>query len=198
MPTAYTADVVNGTMTDFRAFALRCAREFGACIMQRESPMDEPPALRQVDPYYRTAIDTARAEMAAFVALSADEHRQRCANENARARAAWEARNDDKRRVRERIDNMLDRVARWAPPTSEHEGLKSFMVQQLTETRRWDGEVWGVPPVDRTTVDYISETLDMLRRSVDRAEKALAEEEARCARQNAWIQALYASLENAA
>jgi hypothetical protein len=41
MPTGYTAGVADGTITEFREYALLCARAFGACIMLRDEPVEE-------------------------------------------------------------------------------------------------------------------------------------------------------------
>lgn len=41
MPTGYTADIKDGIT--FRDFALRCARAFGATIMQRDEDISIPP-----------------------------------------------------------------------------------------------------------------------------------------------------------
>lgn len=42
MPTGYTAGVKDGTVTDFKAFVMQCARAFGALIDMRDDPSDVP------------------------------------------------------------------------------------------------------------------------------------------------------------
>src|SRR5688500_6435841 len=60
MPTGYTAGVADGEVKDLRTFALRCARQFGATIMQRDESMESLPRLRDVSPHY--AQQRAKAE----------------------------------------------------------------------------------------------------------------------------------------
>jgi len=40
--------------------------------------------------------------------------------------------------MRERYEAMLAQVKAWTPPTSEHQGLKDFMVEQLEESIDFD------------------------------------------------------------
>lgn len=42
MPTGYTAAVCDGKITEFPAFALQCARAFGALITMRDDAMNAP------------------------------------------------------------------------------------------------------------------------------------------------------------
>jgi hypothetical protein len=51
MPTGYTAMIEEREDVTFREFALTCARAFGACIMQRDNSLAEPPKPREVDKY---------------------------------------------------------------------------------------------------------------------------------------------------
>lgn len=194
MPTGYTADVVTGKLTDFPTFALQCARAFGACIMQRDDPMDEPPKLREVSEYYRTAVTSARAELAAFEALGPDELKALCESDYTRRKASWSARQREVAIVAARLDKMTRDVKEWTPPTPEHQGLKDFMIQQLVETRKFDGTARGEEPVRRNTDDYAAERLRELERAVEWSDEALRDEVKRCSEQNTWITALYASL----
>ena len=52
MPTGYTTDIYNGKDVSFRDFALTCARQFGACIMQRDDPADEKPKIMPEESYH--------------------------------------------------------------------------------------------------------------------------------------------------
>ena len=50
MPTGYTAIIEDKPGLTLREFALRCARGMGACIMQRDDNMDEPPKAPEPGP----------------------------------------------------------------------------------------------------------------------------------------------------
>jgi hypothetical protein len=71
MPTGYTADVQNGTVTELRDFALSCARAFGACIMMRDDPPGTPiPDQFEPSSYYRIECEKAQAELSRLLTLT--------------------------------------------------------------------------------------------------------------------------------
>jgi hypothetical protein len=62
--TRYTIGVQDGSIKDFKTFALRCARAFGAGIMQRDDPMDQPPKkLTEESSYHKTEMKKAEKEL---------------------------------------------------------------------------------------------------------------------------------------
>lgn len=140
MPTGYTADVVDGKITDFKTFALRCARNFGALVMMRDENMDAPiPEAFETGDYHLKAIKEAEAEIVRIMALSPEE----CdVEQRAQWRKAMDAHHEHVEKcqvVKGRLLAMRSQVADWAPPTSDHQGMKDFMIQQLDETLRYDG-----------------------------------------------------------
>lgn len=64
MPTGYTAGVADGKVTDFRTFALQCARQFGACIMQRDEATSVLPRHREPSVLYEKMLRDAQARLA--------------------------------------------------------------------------------------------------------------------------------------
>jgi len=200
MPTGYTADVANGEVSDFRTFALRCARAFGATILQRDDPANDPPKHKAVGEYYLTAVEAARAEVAGFDAMTVERADRQMRAERTRAVRAHAERAAERTAKRNRYNAMLADVVGWSPPTAEHQGLKDFMVQQLTESRAFDcsGEYDTPPAPLGTASDWLETQRADARRRLARAEESLREEQERCAGANAWIDALYASLPVAA
>lgn len=60
MPTGYTASVADGTTTTLRAFALQCARAFGATVTMRDDPMSaEIPERFEPGGFYRRLMEQA-------------------------------------------------------------------------------------------------------------------------------------------
>lgn len=194
MPTGYTAAVEDGTVTDFRTFALRCARAMGACVMQRDDPMDAPPKLRVESKYYAEAVerDEARvAELSAMTPAEADNAARAEYDRQLTRNAEYDIR---EAAIRGRYNAMLTAVMEWEPPTPEHEGLKDFMRQQLVESRKFDcGPPWP-EPVRQTGAAWLAEQKQKAHESLARSIKGLADERERVAGANAWIGALYDSL----
>lgn len=50
----------------------------------------------------------------------------------------WSDRRARNRAQKSRYEAMLAKVREWLPPTADHVGLKDFMIQQLTESIRFD------------------------------------------------------------
>lgn len=161
MPTGYTYPVCDGDITEFPAFAMSCARAFGALITMRDDPMDAPiPEEIKPDTKYhddRIAADMKRmGEVQAMTLAEADTaalevHRQALASRNKYLA--------DKEVEAGRINAMLAKVRAWRPPTPEHVEMKKFMIDQLTMSlpgdyapaipALLDGATWRKQEIDR-------------------------------------------------
>lgn len=195
MPTGYTADVADGKVTDFATFALRCARAFGATIMQHDDDMHDMPKHREESDYYATSLATARAELDALNRMTpadvvaAYEARYQGRVESAQRYAAQRA------EQQRRYEAMLADVNAWEPPTAQHVNLKQFMVDQLTESIRFDcAPGYDDTPEREDPKAWYDAELKRVHERVSRAAANLEDERARVAGANAWIDALYASL----
>jgi hypothetical protein len=200
MPTGYTADVVDGNVTDFPTFALRCARAFGALIELRDERLDAPiPDEFKPSMYHADALERARGELEALRLLTEDERRIAA---DAEYEAELQRRRESEARtvvVRERLNAMLAEVEAWEPPTLEHFELKRFMQQQLTETLKWDGRgLYHDVPLERQTPHewYEAQRIKLERDIVYHTEHHAKELE-RVRDRNAWVKALRDSLNTA-
>jgi len=197
MPTGYTADVGDGKVTDFRTFALICARQFGACIMQRDDPMNEPPKHREPSDYNAKALATAKATLAELQAMTEDEAGRRADTEHSAAVAEHERYRAKRRDTKSRYRAMLRKVEAWHPPTSGHTEMRRFMIDQLMESIEFDCAEYGGRPKHMTGAEWLSAKRAAASRDIGYHSQKHAEELERCAGANAWIDALYASLPNA-
>ena len=197
MPTGYTADVQRGKITDFPAFALLCARAFGATISMRDDGMDAPiPDEFQPSQHYAEWAREERARLDALLAMTPDEIT--AARDEAEAKRAASLAEAEERRAQElaRYEAMLAAVKAWVPPTPEHVGLQAFMVEQLRESIRFDcGPVTynsaPLPPPAEWHAIQIKNTAANLDRNL----RSQREEEERVAGRNAWVRSLRQSLE---
>ncbi len=195
MPTGYTADVASGEVADLRTFALRCARAFGATIMQRDNPTDELPKHREPHlDYHREAIAKAEATLTALSEM--DEEAVRAAMDAERrtveeSNARYKAENEEKR---SRYDAMLREVRAWEPPSGEHDGLKGFMVEQLTSSIDFDCGDYSQPVRELTPSAWKLAKREKAVKDVRYHTEEIEKEIARCNEANAWIDTLYASL----
>ena len=200
MPTGYTADVQNGKITEFKDFAMQCARAFGALVMMRDDPSDAqiPERFEPQTKYYDDKIAECEARLAALKAMSPEEVREASLDAHAKAMERWYERKQERDLHRHRYESMLAKVRAWHPPTPDHAELASFMIRQLQESIDFDtsggfdeepvtpaGEAWRAAEIRETesTLNY--------------AIKHRAEEIARTADRNEWLAALRASLDGA-
>lgn len=193
MPTGYTADVADGKVTDFRTFALRCARAFGATIMQRDDPSDDPPKHRERSDFYDKHLVEARARLARLEAMTVEAADIEAQGEYQQALAHRKERIAENTERRNRYNAMLAEVVEWIPPTSEHVALKTFMIDQLTDSRKFDD---FEPPVPkrRLASQWLREEIAQTRANIARYIDEAAKEDERVGNANAWIDALYDSL----
>lgn len=194
MATGYTAPVQSGEVTDLRTFALRCARSMGACIMQRDDPMDQPPAFQKPSDYNARCLEEIRAELAAVRKWTADDANAAADADYAERHAAWEGRQSDRLAQLARYGAMASQVHTWTPPTPDHEGFRTFMEKQIAESIRVDCGYTESPPIPLDGPSFRQSELERLAASVAYHHRAHAEELARVASRNAWIRALYDSL----
>lgn len=198
MPTSYTADVQSGQITEFKDFALGCARAFGALITMRDDPADAAvPDEFVPDQYYADRLREATAELAALNELTSDEIAAKAEQSNAE-RLAWHREYiAGKQEERARYEAMLEKVRQWVPPSSDHEELKKFMIQQLDTSIDFDCSTRYAPnePKPQTPTEWLNQSRDDLTRRIQSAEKSSDEEIERCAKRTAWVRLLKASLQ---
>lgn len=198
MPTGYTAAVADGTLTDFRTFALRCARNFGATIMQRDDPMTDLPKMREPSDYYERELAAAEAELAMLADLNAETAVPVLEAEYTKALAEHNRYVEDKVETAARYDAMAELVRAWEPPTSDHYALKRFMIDQLAESRKFDCDWRPEPPKKLAPMEWLAERTTRATTRLARAKEGHREELERCAGANAWITKLYESLQHSA
>lgn len=198
MPTGYTHDVQTGKVTDFRAFALRCAKAFGACIEMRDEPIGTPipdefePGTKHFDAQIVRAVkaidrissmsddDCEKEAFAVFQGKAADYEKQ--------------ARGREEERLR--YKRMLAKVSAWTPPTDDHEGLKSFMQEQLTESIDHDcgGKEYDRYPDRETGKEWRLREFAAARRTVEHSTNGRDKEIERTNERNKWLKDLRGSL----
>lgn len=194
MPTGYTHPVVDGEVTEFPEFAMSCARAFGALITMREEPMDaETPDEFEPSSYSAKELAKAEARLKKALSVSPAQAQQRADESYA---MLMKAHLDYRARMKlenDRIDTMLKQVRSWRPPTSEHKGLKEFMVEQLTSSKhdmKWGSE----EPVKQSAEAWLAAEIASAEREVAYHTKADQEEKERAAGRTEWVRQLRASL----
>lgn len=196
MPTGYTADVQSGKVTEFREFAMSCARAFGALIEMRDEPADAPvPERFARSTYHDQALATAQARIVELEAMSEEQRMAGAMSDYRQAVEDWERREKERSQHAERYTRMLGKVLAWEPPSPDHEELKTFMRKQLEDSRKFDCSSYSSRPQPIHHDKWHSEQIAMAMRSVESHAAERVKETHRVESRNLWLQSLRASLE---
>lgn len=195
MPTGYTHAVQTGECSTFEAFVWRCARAFGACVMQRDDPADAP----VVEPtaqlgYYEKKRREAEAELTRLRAMTPAEAEQAAGAAYAARLADHTASIARTATERKRYETMRAAAEAWTPPTPDHVGLRDFMIQQLDESLRFDCSYEPDRPKLESGPEWLAQALKSAESTLTYANKYEAEERERTASRVAWIRALKSSV----
>lgn len=137
MPTGYTAAIGEGIT--FKNFALSCARAFGALITMRDDPADAPiPEEFKPSDYSEKQLALATDRVDKLKTMKDVEcTRQAKADYEKQVQYHKDGISKDAA-LKAKYEAMLVEVEAWTPPSPDHEGLKKFMRDQITESIRFD------------------------------------------------------------
>lgn len=192
MPTGYTADVVDGKITEFKDFALSCARAFGALANMRDDPMDAPiPDEIKPNSYCSERLEATEDELKKLLNLSIEDSAIEAEKEYNEAFESTTKYRNNLKLENERIDTMIEKVLNWRIPTSDHRKLYEFMIEQLSTSKsNYEPEM----PKRLSVAEWRTKKLKELTRDFDYYGKQVDEENQRAADKTKWIQALKNSL----
>lgn len=196
MPTGYTAEVSNGTTTSLCAFAIRCARAFGALAHMRDCPSDTPINVPQRNGYDAELRD-AEAHLATMRDVSDKWIESLIERRHLEALEFEERYHRNVTVVRARYEAMLEKVTSWdAPP--QLRDLREFMLKQIRESIAWDCP--APRPVripERPTVAaFRAKEIAAAEERLAAARVRHAEEEKRLSASRKWVADLLAALPN--
>jgi len=200
MPTAYTAPVADGI--SFKDFTLMCARAMGAAMHLREEPYSAGLTLKEPDNYYVKRLKEAQERLAQLRKMSLEDVKAKCAADRKERVAYLENRLSQIETEMLRYDAMLEQVKKWDPPTSDHAGLKTFMLDQLNDTISFDynpssigrlkAELYEYKPEDPQ--EWLNDNIEFAERDIKFASKRLQDENINLVATNTWITKLLESI----
>lgn len=194
MPTGYTAAIADGI--EFNQFVWSCARAFGALVMMRDDPTNAriPERFEPSDTYAKWA-EEERANIAKLESMSEEDAAIAAAGDYETALASWKRRTQNRAELLNKYNAMLAKVVQWVPPTSDHEGLQTFMADQIRESIKFDCDgKYDTKPLPQDGKVWRDQRLEHSRRMLARHLESQAEEVARVEGRNAWLRALRESV----
>lgn len=191
MPTSYTAPVQAGKISTLAAFAMLCARQFGATLEMRDLPMDAPiPERFEPSAYYFDRAKKDALRLKALQVLSPSEAQRLCQQEYAERLASWKELTVRSAVERVRYEAMLALINASCPPSPGHVAFWTFMRKQIEDSITFDCDLPRPMPRLQRWPDWLKANLADAEWDVARSLDRLTDEMNRTTNSNAWLQAL--------
>ena len=140
MPTGYTEDIYNGQEVSFEDFVWKCVRNMGYAHRHRDSGElpDDPGDYSEEIERLKGELQRCQYEVDQYEAMGWHAAEKAAQEEFEEELRRWETARAEQLARKSRYETMLKRVHEWEVPTPEHASLKTFMIDQLEESLRWD------------------------------------------------------------
>lgn len=197
MPTGYTHSISKGIL--FEKFVMNCARAFGACIEMRDESSDtEIPKKFKESNYHKNKLKEIEKELKELKKITIKGAEEKAGQEHELEIKRNEETIRKNNELRNQYEDMLSKVKTWQPPTTEHNGLKDFMTQQIRDSIKWDcnNEYYLNQTLLLTGKEYISKQRQILLKDLDYHTREAINETKRIDERNKWISDLRKSLKN--
>ena len=196
MPTRYTEAINKGI--SFEKFVMQCARAMGACITMRDDSFGaEIPERFEPSDYYQKRLKEAKETLKRLQKMSVADAQKQAKAEYKSEVVRWEKQIEESHRLNQKYTEMLSQVKQWQPPTPDHDGLKNFMVEQITSSINFDCNTeyyHDNPPQMLSGEKYLEKNTTSALRDIDYYKKQNREEIDRINSRNVWIKQLRNSL----
>jgi len=205
MPSGYTYLLQEGK--DFKTFAKRCLRAFGAYIHMRDEPSDKPPEPRKPSSYHLDELNDEIKNLEKFKKFPDSKIRTIIKNEwGNEVKRVLEYIEKDKN-VRKNYEDALSEANAYIPPTSEHEDFKKFMIEQIEKSIEWDcnehkyqddlERLGESPDISDSAVSlYREESIARFNEDIEYHKREYQKELDRCEDANTWLEDAITSIDN--
>lgn len=197
MPTGYTADIKKGI--SFKDFALGCARAFGACVTLRDEPDKEIPNEFKPSTYYEEKIKELKKEIELLKTMDIKTAGIKAKEEYNKEIKRYKKYIDEANELLKKYEEILLKVEEWRPPTSDHNGLKDFMKEQIEtsikhdcDTSYYNESLQNLKLL--TGQEWIDKEIERTTKSLEYYNKEDKKEKERVEGRNDWIRELRKSL----
>jgi vacuolar-type H+-ATPase subunit I/STV1 len=204
MPTGYTEGILNGKIKNFKDFARLCIRAFGAAVHMRDEDLDMSYKPESPSTYHLKEIKVHQKKLEKIKNMSSEDI-IKAKKKSLNADKKYHLKEIKKTKLqKEKIDSILKDVKAYRPPTSKHQGIKKFMIEQLEETIRWDCDA-KYHDEEITKIENALSVLDAkkIRKEMIDSEnqdiqyhtKYYTQEVERCNERNEWARQYFESIE---
>jgi hypothetical protein len=201
MATGFTYYLTENDNVPLKHFAMKCARGFGPMIHMRDYDMDGPipDDLGFDNSYHLEGIARAQDKITELTSMTKGEYIHQAQQKIQDSITEYEKGKKNSQIVSKRLIDMIQQVSTWVPPSPEHEGLKQFMLDQLTSTLDMEvDESWWTEQIEQAkntdlTQRYEHE-LSVAKRDLQYHTEKAAEDDKHKEWAINWVRQLQASL----
>jgi len=194
MPTGYTAYIEDGKITTGKDFLMLCARAMGACASMKEEPLSKPiPDNFIEENYYYKAMKKSQEELKQYQSMTIEEAQSMLDETYQKDQEGWQEYIDKAVAIKEAYDAVRADVIAWEPPTSGHQNLKKFALEQIDMCYRdCDSSYWEkeMAKPKQNAEDWLRRKIEYCEEEIKRSEKSWNEEKSRVEDRNNWIKKL--------
>lgn len=199
MPSGYTEGVASGKITEFKEYALLCARAFGACISLRDEPLSSEIPEFKVDDYYLNQAKETEEKIASLLSMTQQDKEENFNKYVSDIVKSAEENLSEKKIIKQRYEKMLEQARNFDPPSSNHYNYKSFMIEQLQNSIQWDcSDDYYLDQINRvkslSLEEWFKSQLIIAQSDLDYYKEQLEEEQDRVNKNNLWVKQLKESL----
>jgi len=122
MPTGYTAGIIDGSIKDFKEYAILCTRAFGATIHMRDESLSTKVEARKPSTYHLDVITGLEKEMEKNEKMSDEDLIAELKKNIEEDIERYESYIEKAKQTREKLLAFKSEAEKWNPPTDEHTG----------------------------------------------------------------------------
>jgi len=187
MATGYTMKIEEGQ--NFEDFVTGCARAF---VHPEAELVEEKP-----DNYHKQELEIAIKELKEVQKITLAQAEVNAKKRYEEELKDWANRIEREKKLKKNYESMLQKVQDWHIPSSKHEKLQEFMIEQIEDSIKHDCDsYWAKQPQPRrqTSKEWLDAKIESANWSVGRHKKGLNDDLENNTHNNNWVRILKESL----
>ena len=204
MPTGYTSYIYDGKITNGADFLKLCTRAFGIAVdIKDENLSVATPNHFEPDPFYEEMYKKAVSKRNKYKRMTIDEARQEFVEKEIKSLNFSKEYLSKMTEENDRDESVRIEVKKWIPPTSKHEKLKEFALNQLNISMNSKDSIdffrtgadKKIDDSEENIINYLYEMQEICEREVIRSYKKWQENIKETEEKNLWMKQFLDSLE---
>ncbi|MDY3551456.1 hypothetical protein R5W24_000532 [Gemmata sp. JC717] len=161
----------------------------------RDEPADAPiPGAFAPTKYHKDRITDTERELAELETMAPEVAKARAAEEHEAAKQRNAERKTKVAEIRRKYESMLDQVRAWEPPSTDHDNLKQFMIDQLRQSIDFDCREYQEPLPTLDGAVWLAEKRERVLRDLGYHHQEHGKELERVEQRNRWVRQLRESV----